>query len=223
MELNDIVLKEEPGFFLKEEDEEQPCVRKVIKRTARCKKCPSKDDRIASLQSDLNKRNGPCAKCLKNDDRITSLQSELSKRNGPCAKCLKNDDRITSLQAELSKRNGPCGKCSEKDAKIASLTSELTMRATQCKKCSEKDHYIANLQSELNKIRSEITKVKVKSVEKDKEYIVEAIIGHKVRKGQQFFHVHWKGYSQQENTWERRDNLIGNTAFNQYLKIHNLK
>ena len=34
------------------------------------------------------------------------------------------------------------------------------------------------------------------------EYIVEEIVGKKIKNGQEFYFVKWKGYPEEENTWE---------------------
>ena len=39
-------------------------------------------------------------------------------------------------------------------------------------------------------------------------YLVERIIGHRRKRGQDEYHVRWLGYSQEHDTWEPKDNLL---------------
>ena len=41
----------------------------------------------------------------------------------------------------------------------------------------------------------------------DEEYVVESIIASKIVKGREQFLVKWKGYSEDESTWEPEQNL----------------
>lgn len=44
-------------------------------------------------------------------------------------------------------------------------------------------------------------------VTQDEEYVVEKIVGKKVDRGTTLYLLKWKGYNDDENTWEPRDNL----------------
>ena len=47
-------------------------------------------------------------------------------------------------------------------------------------------------------------------IDREEEYEVEAVLGHRGRPGRRTFLIRWKGYSAAEDTWEPERNL-GNT------------
>jgi len=55
------------------------------------------------------------------------------------------------------------------------------------------------------------------------EYIVEEIVGKKIKNGQEFYFVKWKGYPEEENTWEPRSHFNDISIINDFEnKIKNL-
>ena len=53
---------------------------------------------------------------------------------------------------------------------------------------------------------------------------VEAIVGHRRRKGKMFFRIRWAGYTEDDDTWEEEGNLMCDDLVKQYLeKIQNKK
>lgn len=159
-------MKEEPDFFIKQEDEELPYARKFVKRTSRCQPCSVKSNRITSLQSELNELRSKTNK-LESDNTI--LRSAHEKV------CLEYE-KLRSTNDDL----------------MTSLTKQKNQPATV-------DSYGEN------------------------EFEVEAIIGHEKRGNRWFFHVRWKGFTEEDCTWERRANLKHNEVFLKYLKAHKMK
>ncbi len=48
------------------------------------------------------------------------------------------------------------------------------------------------------------------------EYIVEEIVGKKIENGTEFYYVKWKGFTEDENTWEPRSHFIDTTLIEKY-------
>ena len=45
------------------------------------------------------------------------------------------------------------------------------------------------------------------NIDREEEYEVEAILGHRGKPGHHTFLIQWKGYSTAEDTWEPEQNL----------------
>ncbi|ALC49479.1 CG8289 [Drosophila busckii] len=54
--------------------------------------------------------------------------------------------------------------------------------------------------------------------DEDKEYEVEAIIGHKTQRGESYFLVHWKGYDKDADSWEPEAELNCDDLIQEYRK-----
>ncbi|OHT08518.1 hypothetical protein TRFO_22940 [Tritrichomonas foetus] len=52
----------------------------------------------------------------------------------------------------------------------------------------------------------------------DHEYEVEKIIDHKMIDGKIFFKIRWKGYTENEDTWEKNDDLKCIEVIDEYMK-----
>jgi len=57
----------------------------------------------------------------------------------------------------------------------------------------------------------------------EEEFIVEKILGKRVRNGRNEYFLRWKGYSDAENTWEPVDNLDCPDLIQEYEKTEALK
>lgn len=145
-----------------------------------------------------------------------------------CAECFENEKKNAFLLSQLenlrSKEHNLISKNEELSAKYNKLQSE----------------HIA-MQSEYNNVRSELMSLRSehrdaqseceqsRSIEvsdqlhDEREYEIEAIIGHKKNKGKWLFKVHWKGYDIKKSTWEKRENVNHLSKFKAYLKNQNMK
>ena len=53
------------------------------------------------------------------------------------------------------------------------------------------------------------------------EYIVEKIVGKKIENGTEFYYVKWKGFSEDENTWEPRSHFNDTSLIEKYDNQNN--
>lgn len=51
---------------------------------------------------------------------------------------------------------------------------------------------------------------------------VQELMDHKYEDGDRYFRVHWKGYTSEDDTWEREENLQCPRILKSYLKKNNL-
>uniref|UniRef100_A0A8D0D4X3 Chromobox 1 n=1 Tax=Sander lucioperca TaxID=283035 RepID=A0A8D0D4X3_SANLU len=59
--------------------------------------------------------------------------------------------------------------------------------------------------------------------EEEEAYEVEQILDHRVVKGRVEFLLKWKGFSDEDNTWEPQDNLDGPDHIAEYMQKHKEK
>ena len=53
------------------------------------------------------------------------------------------------------------------------------------------------------------------------EYIVEKIVGKKIENGTELYYVKWKGFSEDENTWEPRSHFNDTSLIEKYDNQNN--
>lgn len=119
------------------------------------------------------------------------------------------ESHIKQLQSEYNKKK-------EQDANsIENLTRENKTLKAQLKQLQSG---ISNHQSsEINKIKSTND---ANSID-DKVYEIEAIIDHKGGKNSRQYLVRWKGYSSDDDTWEKESHFYPE-ILNKYKKMKNL-
>uniref|UniRef100_A0A0K0F1F9 Chromo domain-containing protein n=1 Tax=Strongyloides venezuelensis TaxID=75913 RepID=A0A0K0F1F9_STRVS len=62
-----------------------------------------------------------------------------------------------------------------------------------------------------------------KSENKDEEYFVEKIVGHRIKNGVKEYRVRWENYSQKDDTWQTVDTFIETACLNKYEEELNEK
>lgn len=115
-----------------------------------------------------------------------------------------------------------------------------------CKGCEDKENKLQNFekyrQHSENEYRKEVNGLQnqIDSLVKERdiliselnryrasnEFEVDSIIGHKLvkmRSGKEMqFLIHWKGYDETHDSWERKENLHCPAILKKYLKLHDL-
>ncbi len=62
-------------------------------------------------------------------------------------------------------------------------------------------------------------KEKRTAINKEPEYLVEAIVGEKINNGRKYYEVKWAGFPDSENTWEPFKNIKDLEAYDKWLKL----
>ncbi|CAF4726041.1 unnamed protein product, partial [Rotaria sp. Silwood1] len=63
---------------------------------------------------------------------------------------------------------------------------------------------------------SETDKQQIVGADEGEEFVVERIVSHRFRNGRKEYLLQWKGYSEEENTWEPQQNLDCPDLIEQY-------
>ncbi|KAK9764480.1 hypothetical protein K7432_018677 [Basidiobolus ranarum] len=61
-----------------------------------------------------------------------------------------------------------------------------------------------------------------KEEEEEEVYVVEKVVNHRKRGNKTQYFLKWKGYPQEDNTWEDEDNLFCHELIDEYLKSKEL-
>lgn len=70
----------------------------------------------------------------------------------------------------------------------------------------------------MNRNNKNSEKVKILNVMTEEEYEVEAIRDYRIHRGKEQFYVKWKGYNEEDNSWENVSNLFCDFLINKYRK-----
>lgn len=119
-------------------------------------------------------------------------------------------------------------------AEIKDLKQQIEIAKTDS---IEKSKIIASLKQEKKLLAAQVNQLQMntchatKSSDKsqseenssDGEYEVDSILSHKFKGKQRLFYVHWKGYSQDHDSWVKEKDLNCPTILMNYLHEHNLK
>lgn len=185
------------------------------------------DDKINVVKVEMkspNQQNKKVAPQKELVDKIVSLKSEnqqlaLQLRNEQSEKAslklkLKEISEQTSTQS--MEINNLRSKLSEETAKYTDMCAQNETKLSDLMR--EKDLLIArNTQLQKGIDHQALVKEQA-SVECDVDdvYEVEKLIGHKTKKGARFYLVRWKGYNEQDDTWEKESNLDCPAILNAY-------
>lgn len=121
----------------------------------------------------------------------------------------KNKVSINSLLETISKlkleHQQTLFKLNKKKEKLAADLSIAHEKNT------EKQNTIVQLQNEKEELLSQIRQlndqIKSAGISKNRAYVVEEILGDKIVNKKKYYLVHWKGYGQDEDSWEPAKNL----------------
>lgn len=123
---------------------------------------------------------------------------------------------VVQLSVQANNIKQPCQNCESLEQQV----KELTERSHFMEKQHETDSKrVIALNQEIDDLKTQVEKMKS---ELNPEYEVECLLGHKKVKGVLLFLVRWKGYSSEDDTWERKDNLKCPQILNRYLKLNSL-
>lgn len=157
-------------------------------------------------------------------DKIVVLKSE----NQHLLLQLRNEQsEKTSLESKLQKMQQ---EIDIQSSKMNQLRSELSEQcANYTKKCAQNETEITRLlqakrllEARNNQLKRGIDQQKLAKKQNKNEnddddvYEVEKLVDHKMKNGIRFYLVHWAGYSEQHDTWEKEDNLDCPELLNTY-------
>lgn len=194
VELDNIIIKEEAGYFVKCENGDHPEARKIIKKR-----------RV---------QRSSCARCAEKESKIADLLCELERLRSK-EQCLfsANEELRAKYEQLNAEHDAAKTQCNNAISELMELRSEQKANQPECSRPI----------SDSPKTKVGPTKENKRSHEDCAEFEIEAILDRKKSKGKWVYKVHWEGYSIEESTWEPRTNLNHISIFKDYLKHHNLK
>lgn len=146
-------------------------------------------------------------------DKIVALKSE----NQQLLLQLRKEQTENSLLKSKLKKTNEDSKT--RNAEINALRSKLLKESAQrTEVCARNELKISNLTHEKSILEARNKQLQ-RGLDQRKsangndndadtdEYEVEKLIGHKMKNGVRFYLVRWKGYTDEDDTWERESNL----------------
>lgn len=157
-------------------------------------------------------------------DKIVSLKSEnqqlaLQLRNEQSEKAslkLKLQELAQKINTQSVEMNNLRSKLSEEAAKYTNMCAQNETKLSSL--MNAKDLLEArNKQLQKGIGQQALLKEQTKDESDDYDvFEVEKLIKHKTKKGVRFYLVRWKGYSEQDDTWEKESNLDCPAILNAY-------
>lgn len=156
-------------------------------------------------------------------DKIVSLKSEnqqleLQLRNEQIEKASlesKLQEMTVQTNTQLVEINELRFKLSEESVKYSNMCDENEAKFSRLKR--EKNLLEArNKQLQKGIDQQVVTKEQNENEADDDLYEVEKLVDHKMKKGVRFYLVRWKGYNEQDDTWEKESNLHCPDILNAY-------
>lgn len=141
------------------------------------------------------------------------IDKQLNTSSVNAQKLANNIQSLTTDVADL-KRQLEAEKCDHANdtKKVADLLREKKMLLAQ----------IAELQCVKHKCQTKLSAENKENYSCNDEYEVEDILDHRILKRDRKFLVAWKGFSRNDDTWEREKNLNCPDILTAYLKKHGL-
>lgn len=152
---------------------------------------------------------------------LVELQTSREAYNKIYSQNQKDKENAEIKQHELQKVIGELKSFnSQLNRQNLQLNADLNVLKTESQKfksqCSQLGKENIKLKADLKKL--EKSTARTASVETDKEFDVEQLLDHKIKNGEQYFLVKWKGYASKYNSWEKRSSLSCPRLLSNYFK-----
>lgn len=159
----------------------------------------------------------PHSNCIDCDIKQTEIEEFKEMKKKWIADLTSAKEQCQNYCADLKKNERLLIKYKEDyNAVVLSNVKQKSDSQNQIKQLTEMNQNYVRVNSELEKGIEQLES-------KDIEYEVQAIIDHKQGNRKRSYLVRWKGYTENDNTWEREDNLKCSAILNKYKKLNKLQ
>lgn len=166
------------------------------------------------------------------DQLINDLIAAKDENQKLYAQVKSKQQKILAYEIEKTKQQKLNAELTSKQQTMVS-THENQQRSLQKELCELRNN-IAQLTRDNKNLQAKIKQLMVSAsaeievektdtaVENSNEYEVEAILNHKIKRGQRTYLIRWKGFPPNYDTWENESNLKCPEILNMYLKSKGL-